>query len=59
MLLITILLFKFKSAPRWQRDPSVKTLHSPLSPEFWRHCVLSGGTQRRDLPHHQSEEMKI
>ena len=42
-----------------QREPSVKTLRSPLSAEFWRHCVLSGGTQRCTLPRHQSEEMKI
>ena len=27
-----------------QREPSVKTLRSPLSAEFWSHCVLSGGT---------------
>ena len=31
----------------------------PLCAEFWRHCVLSGGTQLRTLPRHQSEEMKI
>ena len=29
-----------------QRDPSVKTLHSPLFAEFWRHCVLRGRTQK-------------
>ena len=29
-----------------QREPSVKTLLFPLSAEFWRHCVLSGRTQR-------------
>ena len=39
-----------------QRELSVKTLRSPLSAEFWRHCVLSGKTQRRALPRHQSEE---
>ena len=38
-----------------QREPSVKILRSPLSAEFWRHCVLSGSTQRR-APRHQSEE---
>ena len=27
-----------------QREPSVKTLRSPFSVDFWRHCVLSGGT---------------
>ena len=27
--------------------------------EFWRHWVLSGGTQRHALPRHQCEEMKI
>ena len=32
-----------------QREPSVKTLRSPLFAEFWRHCVLSGRTQRRKL----------
>ena len=30
-----------------QREPSVKTLRSPLPAEFWRHCVLSGRNQRR------------
>ena len=30
-----------------EREPSVKTLRSPLSAEFWRHCVLGGRTQRR------------
>ena len=29
-----------------QREPSVKTLCSPLSATLRRHCVLSGGTQR-------------
>ena len=42
-----------------QRDPSFKTLRFPLCAEFWRHCVLSGGTQRRALPRHRSKEMKI
>ena len=42
-----------------QRESSFKTLRSPLTAEFWKHCVLSGGTQRRALPRHQSEEMKI
>ena len=40
-------------------EPSVKTLPSPLSAGFWRHCVLSDITQRRALPRHQSEEMEI
>ena len=39
-----------------QKEPSVKTLHSSLSAEFWRNCALSGRTQRRALPRHQSEE---
>ena len=30
-----------------QRESSGKTLRSPLSAEFWRHCVLTGRTQRR------------
>ena len=42
-----------------QREPSVKTLRSQLPAEFWRHCVLSGRTQRRAQPRHQSEEMEI
>ena len=33
-----------------QRESSVKTHHFPLSTEFWRHCVFSGGTKRRALP---------
>ena len=35
------------------------TLRSPLSAEFWRHCVLSGRSQHRALPRHQNEEMEI
>ena len=42
-----------------QRKRSVNTLRSPLSAEFRRHCVLSGGTPRRTLPLYQSEEIKI
>ena len=42
-----------------QREPGVKIFRSPLSAEFWRHCVLSSGTQRCALPRHQGEEMKI
>ena len=49
---------KKKSASR-QRKPSVNIVRSPLSAEFWRHCVLSGRTQPCALPRHQSEEMEI
>ena len=42
-----------------QREPSVKTLCSLLSAEFWRYRVLSGRTQCHALPQHQSEEMEI
>ena len=42
-----------------QSEPSVKTLRSPLSAEIWRHCVLRGGAQRRALPRHQSEKIKV
>ena len=42
-----------------QKEPSVKTLRSPLCAKFWVHCVSRGGTQRRDLPLQQIEEMKI
>ena len=42
-----------------QREPSAKTLRSLLSTEFWRHYMLSGGTQRRNLSRLQSEEMEI
>ena len=38
------------------REPSVKTLRSSLSAEFWRHRVLSSRTQHRPLCRHQSEE---
>ena len=41
-----------------QREPSVMTLHFPLSAKIWRHW-LSGGIQRRALSRHQGEEMKI
>ena len=30
-----------------QSKPRGKALRSALSAQFWRHCVLSGGTQRR------------
>ena len=36
----------------------VKTFHPSLSAEFWRHYMLSGGTQRRAWPWHQSEEVQ-
>ena len=42
-----------------QREPTVKILRSSLSVEFWRHCLLSGRTQRHTLPRHQSEEMEL
>ena len=32
------------------KKTSIKTLRCPLTAEFWRHCVLSAGTQRRALP---------
>ena len=44
---------------RVERKPSVNTLRTPLSTEFWRHCVLSGRAQRRALPRHQSETVDI
>ena len=34
-----------------EREPSIKTLRSEFCTEFWRHCIMSGGTQRRALPH--------
>ena len=42
-----------------QKELTNKTLRSPLSAEFWRHCVFSGRTHSRALPRHQSEEMDI
>ena len=38
-----------------QRKPNVKTLRSPLSAEFWRHCVLSGRTQ----PERRNENINV
>ena len=35
---------------------SSRHLRSSLSAEFWRHGVLSGGTQRRVLPRYQTEQ---
>ena len=40
-----------------QMESGIKTLRSPLSVEFRRHCVLNGGIRRRALPRNQSEEM--
>ena len=42
-----------------QENPNVKTLFFPFPAEFWRHCVLSGGSQRRAFPRHETEDMKI
>ena len=59
-LCILRFFFQLHALPRTQqsrqREPSVKTLRSPLSAEFWRHCVLSGRIQRRACPGHQSED---
>ena len=41
------------------REPNNQTLISPLSAEFWRHCVLSGGTQAALLPRYQTEKIEI
>ena len=49
-----ILIFQLHAVSRThhgrQREPSVKTLRSLLSAELWKHCVLSGRTQRRAWP---------
>ena len=37
----------FRTQQSRQREPSVRTLRSPLFAEFWRLCLLRGGTQRR------------
>ena len=45
-----------------QRELSVKNIRLSIFAEFWhawRHCVLSGETQRRPLPRLHTEEMKI
>ena len=42
----------FRTQQGRQKEPRVKTLSSPLSAAFWRHCMLIGGTQRRALPRH-------
>ena len=42
-----------------RRESSVETLRCPFFAEPWWHCVLSGGTQRRAMPRHQVEEIKI
>ena len=42
-----------------QRESRVKTLRSKVSAGFRKHCVLSGETQRRVLPRHRGEDMKL
>ena len=42
-----------------QMEPSVKMYRSPLSTEFWRHQVLSDGTQRRALLRHHGLTIQI
>ena len=49
VIFMLIFLIYFKLYPAHSRvgrgKPNVKTLHSPISAEFWKYCVLSGGTQ--------------
>ena len=63
LIYFNIIFFQLHAVSRTQqgrqREPSVKTLRSPLSAEFWRHCVLSGGTQGRALPRHQNENVNV
>lgn len=41
-------------------EPSVRrTLPFPLFTEFWRHCVLDGGNQRRVPACYKNEKMRI
>ena len=42
-----------------QWEPNVKTLNSLILTEYCGYCVLSNGIQRRALPRHQCEEIKI
>ena len=53
----------FRTQQGRQREPNLKTIRSPLSAEFWPHCVLSSETHPRGtsraLPRHQSKEMEI
>ena len=37
----------------------LKYIHILLSAEFWRYCILSGGTQRRTLFRYPNEEIKM
>ena len=60
------LFFIFFLGPRCMLDEGEQvegaqchTLQTPISAEFCRHCMLNGRTQRRSLPQHQSEEIKI
>ena len=48
----------YQNLPNQSMELSVKTYNFAFSAEFWRYSVLSGGTHRRDLRLHQSEEMK-
>ena len=42
-----VYLFSVISVLAGYQKPNVKTLRYPFSAEFWRHCMLSGGIQRR------------
>ena len=43
-----------------QREPSVRTLRSPLPADFWRHCVLSSGTPRfTSTPERRNENINV
>ena len=44
ILILHSVSFSFTLYTPRRMEPSVKTLNSPLSADFWRHCVLIGGT---------------
>ena len=49
----------FRTPQGRQRESSVKTLRNPFFNEFWRHCVVSGETQRRALPRREIAKNKM
>ena len=43
----------------WVEGTKCQYTPFPISAEFWRHCVLSGGIQHRALPRHQGRNENI
>ena len=52
-------LYAVNSMKQGRQWPSDKTLRSRICAIFWKHCVLSGGTQYRVFVSISNQKMKL